>query len=81
MQIQICEPSDGVEIIYSNGKSRCATLTDIQFISEKYSGLIDWSMDQINCYVLDIETATEQSGFPDADQANEEILLITLKNQ
>ena len=53
---------------------------DVQFISEKFTGLIDWSADHINSFVVDIETATENSGFPNPDQASEEILLITLKN-
>jgi DNA polymerase elongation subunit (family B) len=53
---------------------------DVQFISDKFTGLIDWSMDHINSFVLDIETATEQSGFPNPDQASEEVLLITMKN-
>jgi DNA polymerase elongation subunit (family B) len=53
---------------------------DVQFISEKFTGLIDWDMDHINSFVVDIETATEQSGFPNPNYAVEEILLITMKN-
>lgn len=30
---------------------------DVQFISEKYQHLIDWSIDDINVYILDIETS------------------------
>lgn len=30
---------------------------DVQFISDKFTGLIDWSMDHINSFVLDIETS------------------------
>lgn len=51
---------------------------DVQFISEKYSGLIDWSIDDVNVYILDIETCTENSGFPDPTLAQEEVLLISL---
>lgn len=51
---------------------------DVQFISEKYPELIDWSIDDINVYILDIETATESSGFPDPNISSEEILLISL---
>ena len=53
---------------------------DVQYISEQFPQVIDWSMDHINSFVLDIETATEDSGFPNADLALEEVLLITLKN-
>jgi DNA polymerase elongation subunit (family B) len=52
---------------------------DVQFISDKFSGLVDWNMDDINPFVLDIETSTE-FGFPDPDLAIEEVLLITMKN-
>lgn len=53
---------------------------DVQFISDKFSGLVDWDMSHLNSFVLDIETATEDSGFPNTDTAPEEILLITMKN-
>mgnify|MGYP003338069497 CR=1 FL=1 len=53
---------------------------DVQFISEQFPSVIDWDMDQINSYVIDIETATENSGFPSPDLAVEEVLLITMKN-
>jgi DNA polymerase elongation subunit (family B) len=36
-------------------------------------------MEQIKVFTIDIETATE-SGFPDIKSANEEILLITIKD-
>ena len=53
---------------------------DVQYISENFTGLIDWDITTLNSFVLDIETATENSGFPNADTAPEEILLITMKN-
>jgi DNA polymerase elongation subunit (family B) len=50
-----------------------------QFISETFPNEIPWDRDLIKTYSLDIETATE-SGFPDIETANEEILLITLQD-
>ena len=50
-----------------------------QYISDTYNGDVNWDMEQIRVFTLDIETATE-SGFPDIRQANEEILLITVKD-
>ena len=50
-----------------------------QYISDTYDNDVNWDMEQIRVFTLDIETATE-SGFPDIRQANEEILLITVKD-
>jgi DNA polymerase elongation subunit (family B) len=50
-----------------------------QFISQEYSNDIKWDKDLIKIYTIDIETATE-NGFPEPDLANEEILLITIKD-
>lgn len=50
-----------------------------QYISDTYDYDINWDVDQIRAFYLDIETATE-SGFPDIRSANEEILLITIKD-
>jgi DNA polymerase elongation subunit (family B) len=50
-----------------------------QYISDMYPSDINWDMEQIKVYTIDIETATE-NGFPDLKSANEEILLITLKD-
>jgi len=49
-----------------------------QYISDNYSHDINWDMEQIKVFTIDIETATE-NGFPDIRAANEEILLITVK--
>ena len=49
-----------------------------QYISDNYSHDINWDMEQIKVFTIDIETATE-SGFPDIKSANEEVLLITVK--
>lgn len=51
-----------------------------QFISEEFPGdTIDFDINQIKLYVLDIETTAEQ-GIIDAQAANEEILLITIQD-
>lgn len=50
-----------------------------QYISDTYDSDVNWDMEQIRVFSLDIETATE-SGFPDIRSANEEILLITIKD-
>jgi DNA polymerase elongation subunit (family B) len=49
-----------------------------QYISDNYSHDVNWDMEQIKVFTIDIETATE-NGFPDIRAANEEILLITVK--
>lgn len=50
-----------------------------QYISDTYEDDVNWDMEQIKVFTIDIETATE-NGFPDIRSANEEILLITIKN-
>ena len=50
-----------------------------QYISDTYDGDINWDIEQIKTYTIDIETATE-NGFPDIRSASEEILLITVKD-
>jgi DNA polymerase elongation subunit (family B) len=49
-----------------------------QYISDTYEDDINWDMEQIRVFTIDIETETE-NGFPDIRSANEEILLITVK--
>jgi DNA polymerase elongation subunit (family B) len=49
-----------------------------QYISDNYSHDVNWNMEQIKVFTIDIETSTEH-GFPDIKSANEEILLITVK--
>jgi len=49
-----------------------------QYISDNYSHDVNWDMEQIKVFTIDIETATE-NGFPDIRAANEEVLLITVK--
>ena len=50
-----------------------------QFLSEQYPEEIEYDIDKIKLFSLDIETASE-NGFPKPEEAAEEILLITLKN-
>jgi DNA polymerase elongation subunit (family B) len=50
-----------------------------QYISDEYPKTINWDKDIIKLFSLDIETATE-NGFPNIEEANEEILLITIKD-
>jgi DNA polymerase elongation subunit (family B) len=50
-----------------------------QYISDTYEDDVNWDMEQIKVFTIDIETKTE-SGFPDIRSANEEVLLITVKD-
>jgi DNA polymerase elongation subunit (family B) len=50
-----------------------------QYISDTYEGDVNWDMEQIKVFTIDIETSTE-NGFPDIRSANEEVLLITVKD-
>jgi len=50
-----------------------------QYLSEEYDEEIEYDMDKIKIWSLDIETSSE-NGFPKPDLAEEEVLLITLKN-
>jgi len=50
-----------------------------QYISEEFPDDVQYDVDKIKLWSLDIETASE-NGFPKPELAEEEILLITLKN-
>lgn len=50
-----------------------------QFISEFWEKDIEYDPELIKVFSIDIETSTEE-GFPDIKTANEEILLITIKD-
>ena len=65
---------DGVSGFSVYGNSNYA----YQYISDNYSHDINWDMDQVKVFTIDIETSTE-NGFPDIKTANEEVLLITVK--
>ena len=51
----------------------------LQYISDTYDYDINWDMEQIKVFTIDIETKTEE-GFPNIATANEEITLITVKD-
>ena len=51
----------------------------LQYISDMYREEIRFDSEQIRTWTIDIETATEH-GFPDIASANEEILLITIRD-
>lgn len=59
--------------IYGNTNYAC------QYLSDTYESDIRWDMEHIKVATIDIETKTEY-GFPDIKAANEEILLITIKD-
>jgi DNA polymerase elongation subunit (family B) len=50
-----------------------------QYITETYPKTIQWDKDLIKMFSIDIETAIE-NGFPNISEANEEVLLITIKD-
>ena len=50
-----------------------------QFLSEEYEGDIEYDINKIKLWSLDIETSSE-NGFPKPEEASESVLLITLKN-
>ena len=50
-----------------------------QYLSEEYDEEIEYDIDKIKIWSLDIETSSE-NGFPKPELAEEEVLLITLKN-
>jgi DNA polymerase elongation subunit (family B) len=50
-----------------------------QYISDTYEDDVNWDMEMVKVFTIDIETRTE-NGFPDIKTANEEILLITVKD-
>lgn len=63
----------------SNMKIHGQTNWQYQYITENYSGQIEFDMNQIRIWGIDIETTSEQ-GFPNVDNPNEEILLITIQD-
>ena len=50
-----------------------------QYLSDTYDYDINWDMEQIKAFTIDIETRVE-NGFPDIRSASEEITLITVKD-
>lgn len=66
---------DGV----SNMKIHGNTNWTYQYITENYGGEIEFDINQITIWGIDIETTSEQ-GFPNVDDPREEILLITIQD-
>lgn len=52
---------------------------EYQYIVENFRGEIAYDMSKINVVSIDIETTVPDSGFPDVEKADQEILLISLK--
>ena len=50
-----------------------------QFLSEEFKGEVNYDSEKIKLWSLDIETAVE-GGFPNVRAADQEVLLISLKN-
>ena len=50
-----------------------------QYLSKEFDGEIEYDSEKVKLWSLDIETASE-NGFPKPELAEEEVLLITLKN-
>lgn len=50
-----------------------------QFLSEEFKGEVNYDSEKIKLWSLDIETAAE-NGFPNIRAADQEVLLISLKN-
>ena len=50
-----------------------------QYITENYSGEIDYDFSQLTIFTLDIET-TSEDGFPSVEEVTEEVLLITVQD-
>jgi len=63
----------------SNMKIHGNTNWQYQYITENYGGEIEFDMNQMLIWGLDIETTSEQ-GFPNVDDPQEEILLITIQD-
>ena len=66
---------DGV----SNMKIHGNTNWQYQYITENYGGEIEFDMNHIAIWAMDIET-TSENGFPNVDNPVEEILLITIQD-
>ena len=50
-----------------------------QFLADKYKGEVEWDIEKVSIYSIDIET-TAENGFPDVGNPIENVLLITIQN-
>ena len=69
------EKYHGVEGVEVHGYDRYL----YQFLSKEFAGEVDYRMDQMKIYTIDIEVACE-NGFPDVDASAEEMLCITIRD-
>ena len=51
-----------------------------QFISDKYSGTVEYDKDKLRIYTIDIEVESEH-GFPNVEDHAEKMICITIKDQ
>lgn len=51
---------------------------DVQYIANKFPDIIEWDIDNISIQILDIETETENTGFPNPELASEKVILISV---
>lgn len=61
------------ELVYGN------TLHTYSYIADKYSGRVEFDMEQLMMATIDIEVKSE-NGFPSPTEAKEELISITIKN-
>ena len=64
---------------YQPGLIYGMTRYPFQYISDTWSGEIEWKMDDILVVTIDIEVASD-NGFPKVEDSIEELLSITIKN-
>ena len=55
------------------------TLYQYSFLSDNYTGVVDWDIEKLIMVTIDIEVACE-NGFPNPEEAIEPLLSITIKN-
>ena len=66
---------ENVEGLEVHGYDRFA----YQFIADKFPNTVEFDMDVMKIYVIDIEVACD-NGFPSVEACSEEMLLITVKD-
>jgi DNA polymerase elongation subunit (family B) len=64
---------DQPHLIYGN------TMYQYSYLSDTYKGIIDWDIEKLLVFTIDIEVACE-NGFPSPEEAIEPMLSITIKN-
>ena len=72
---QFCQQYDEVDGFEISGNQMYL----YQWISDNFPGEVDYDPSKIRVFTIDIETAAE-NGFPDIESADQEILLISVKD-